>query len=245
MLPTIRDCVRLRSDRIERLARILVGVNGEPASPYGGGPRWQYVILWRYGALGLAMTGVAMIGVGASGVAGVPISLALLPLGFASLIAGVILPRIEGKFTAGSSGVSAELLAVHKLDILSFTASAPALATADGHGQLDGDETGDITPGLTAEAIKLGDVWEALELAGFQVTQAGMSKAFLEGPQGRSIGLHVPEALGWATASDDLVAQLATWDIRPVASGRYPIPPDVPLAGAAYPYSGILPRMLK
>ncbi len=214
-------------------------MNGDPQSDYGGGPRWQYVILWRYGALGLAIAGLAMLGVGASGVAGVPISLALLPLGFALLIAGVVLPRIEGKFTAGSSGVSADLLAVHKLDTLTYTASAPALATADGHGQLDGD----TRPGPTA--IKLGDVWEALELAGFQVTQAGMSKRFLEGPQGRSIGLHVPEVLGWATASDDLLAQLAAWDIRPVASGRYPVPPDVPLAGAAYPYSGILPRMIK
>jgi len=68
------------------------------------------VILWRYGALGLAVTGLAMLGVGISGVAGVPISVALLPLGLVSLIAGVVLPRIEGKFTASGSGVSADLL---------------------------------------------------------------------------------------------------------------------------------------
>ena len=51
-----------------------------------------------------------MLGVGISGVAGVPISVALLPLGLVSLIAGVVLPRIEGKFTASGSGVSADLL---------------------------------------------------------------------------------------------------------------------------------------
>jgi len=45
--------------------------------------------------MGLVVVGLTMIGFGASGLSGVPISLALLPLGFAALIAGIILPRIK------------------------------------------------------------------------------------------------------------------------------------------------------
>jgi hypothetical protein len=179
-----------------------------------------------------------MLVVGASGVAGVPISLVLLPLGFASLIAGVVLPRIEGKFTAGSSGVSAELLAVHKLDSVIFTASAPALATADVR-IFDGDTAAGVEDGRTTEPIKLGDVWDALEAAGFRVTQGATGKRLLEGPQGRSIMLHGADVRGWAIASDDLLAQLASWGIQPLASAKYPVPSWVDADNAMTPYSGV------
>jgi hypothetical protein len=167
--------------------------------------------------------------------------LALLSLGFACLIAGVILPRIEGKFTAGTSGVSAELLPVHKLDSLTYTASAPALAAAQVDAVVYGETATSSTDRPIAEHIKLGDVWDALEGAGFRITQAATGKRFLEGPEGRSIILHGRELLGWAIVSDDLLAQLGSWGIRPTASGKYPVPASVDPDYAMTPYSGMRP----
>jgi hypothetical protein len=201
--------------------------------------RWQYVILWRYGGLGLAVVGLVMMGLGASGIPGVPISLALLTLGFVSLIAGVVLPRIEGKFSAGSGGVTAELLAVHKLDSLTFTASAPALAAGELNPLVDGDTATAIEHAEIDKRITLGDVWDALEQAGFHVTQGATGKRLLEGPQGRSIMLHGRELLGWRVVSEDLLAQLASWGIRPVASGKYRPEPEADPSYAMTPYSGV------
>lgn len=167
-----------------------------------GQSRWQYVILWRYGALGLAVVGLAMMGCGASGLSGTPISLSLITLGFACLITGVVLPRIEGKFTAGTSGVTAELLAVHQLDSLTLVAPQER------------------------QPIKLGDVRDALEAAGFRVKEGsnGMGKNQLVGPGGRSIVLHTRSILGYAVASTDLLVQLESWGVRPAASGKYQFP---------------------
>jgi hypothetical protein len=179
-----------------------------------------------------------MMGFGASGLPGVPISLTLITLGFACLIAGVVLPRIEGKFTAGTSGVSAELLPVHELDSLTYTASALAVATAQVDVVVQGDAALSAANGQSSGQVKLGDVWDALEGAGFRVTAAATGKRLLEGPEGRSIMLHGRELLGWAVASDDLLAQLASWGIQPSASGLYPVPPGVDPDYAIRPYSG-------
>ena len=187
----------------------------------------------------MAVVGLAMMGFGASGLSGVPISLALLPLGFACLIAGVVLPRIDGKFTAGTGGVSGELLSVQKLDSMTYTASAPALASDQADAVVHGERATSTEGGQTTERIKLGDVWDALEEAGFRVTQAATGKRLLEGPEGRSIMLHGRELIGWAIASDDLLSQLASWGIRPVASGKYPVPSNVDPNYAMRPYSGV------
>lgn len=187
--------------------------------------RWQYVVLWRYGPLGLIVVGLGMLAYGASGHPSVPVSLSLLPLGFVSIVAGVVLPRIEGRFAAGTSGVSADLPAVHELDPPTYTASGPALAPPPAQqGQ--------------AAQIKLGDVWDALEGAGFRPGQAATGKRFLEGPQGRTILLHQRGFFDWAVVSDELLAQLASWGVHPVASGRYAVPPNVDPANVGQPYSG-------
>lgn len=207
-----------------------------------GQSRWQYVILWRYGALVLAIVGLAMLGCGASGLCGTPISLSLMTLGFACLITGVVLPRIEGKFTAGTSGVTAELLAVHQLDSLTFVASAPAVASPQPDTLVYGTTLTVATETPELLPIKLGDVWDALEAAGFSNIPGsnGMSKAALAGPEGRAIALHVRGALGWAIASADLLAQLESWRIRPVASGNYPFPATVDVEKARRePYSAL------
>ena len=148
-----------------------------------------------------------------------------------------VLPRIEGKFSAGGSGVAGELLAVHKLDhhLLDFTASAPAVVP-----ELTASETrAAIESGHPPNSIKLGDVWDALGANGFRVTTGATGKRNLVGPHGREIMLHAREILGWAIASEDLLAQLAAWDIRPVASGRYPVPPAVALTDYYRNYTAV------
>lgn len=98
----------------------------------------------------------------------------LLPIGFVSS-AGVALPRIEGKFTAGPSGMSADTIAVHQLDRPRYIVSGPALAIEQPEADLTGElEAADLRPQL-AGLIRLGDVWEALDAAGLR-----------------------PEAVGWA-----------------------------------------------
>ena len=57
-------------------------------------------MLWRYGALLLVVVGLAAMAVAISGAVETAVSVALLPIGFVSLVAGVVLPRIEGRFSA-------------------------------------------------------------------------------------------------------------------------------------------------
>ena len=137
-----------------------------PAPTENEDPRWQYMILWRYGALLLVATGLLTMGFGAAGVCGTAISVTLLPIGFVSLVAGVVLPRIEGKFTAGPSGLTAEMLAVHELDQPRYVLSGPALAirTADtGDGRAAGM---DRAAEPDVQRITIGDVWDALDARG-------------------------------------------------------------------------------
>ena len=70
----------------------------------------------------------------------------------------------------------------------------------------------------------VGDVWDALEGAGFQVGSRASGRRLLAGPAGQSIFLHGRELVGGLVAAASLVAQLASWGITPVASGKYPPP---------------------
>lgn len=190
-------------------------------------PRWQYMILWRYGALLLAATGLLAMGFGAAGVCGTAISVALLPIGFVCLVAGIVLPRIEGKFTAGPSGLTAEMLAVHKLDQARYTISGPALAieTAD-----IGNASGTGTSGAAAQVgqrITIGDVWDALDARGLRPDGVGLGHAYFRLRDDRHLDMPNRGFLDWGTASDDLLAVLRTWGVQPVASGKYPVPSDV------------------
>ena len=193
-----------------------------------GEARWEYRILWRYGALFLVVVGLLAMGFGASDLAGTAISLTLLPIGFVCLVAGVVLPRIEGKFTAGPSGLSAEIMAVHRLDQPRFVASAPALAAVNFDPLVDAEPPGADAEPARAQ-ITLGDVWDALDAGGhaLKFQGAGMGHAFLSSPDGRV--LQIPNRGFWdhGIASAELVALLDSWEVRPVASGKYPAPPDL------------------
>jgi hypothetical protein len=158
----------------------------DPAVPGAGEPRWEYKILWRYGALLLVVVGLLAMGFGAAGVCGTAISATLLPLGLISLVAGVVLPRIEGKFTAGPTRLSAEILAVHQLDPPIFIASGPALAV-----EQPGTVAGELeTAAGTAPAdgrITIDDVWDALDAAGLRPDGVGAGSAYFHLSEGRAI----------------------------------------------------------
>ena len=86
--------------------------------------------------------------------------------------------------------------------------------------------------------MMVGDVWDALEAAGFQVTKLATGKRLLIGPADQSIFLHGQELVGGRVPSASLLAQLASWGITPVASGKYSPPPDSDPANLP-PYSAL------
>lgn len=185
--------------------------------PGHGDPRWEYRILWRYGPLGLVVAGAALLAIGASGLCATAVSVTLLPIGLVCLLAGVVLPRIEGVFTAGPRGISAPLLAVHKLDTYTVIGSAVTATQA---------------AALASGPVLLGDVWDALEerlgvVGGFRDLGAATGRRYLEAPDGRTFELTNRGFLDWRPASRDLLELLASWGVKPIASGRYPLPPDV------------------
>jgi hypothetical protein len=202
-----------------------------------GEARWEYKIVWRYGPLFLVVIGLMAMGFGASGLPGTAISMTLLPIGFVCLLAGVVLPRIEGKFTASPSGLSADVMAVHLLDQPRFVASGPALASES----LDPMVGEELAPGAAAgpseNNITFGDVWDALDAGGhaLEFHAAGVGKAYFSSPDDRRL-LQIPNRgfLDYGTASTELLTLLTSWGVRPTASGKYPAPPDA-TAGALEP----------
>ena len=185
------------------------------------------MILWRYGALLLVIAGLLAMGFGAAGVCGTAISLSLLPLGFVGLVAGVVLPRIEGKFTAGPSGLTAEVLAVHELDQPRFMLSGPVLATETEHtADVDSAGTGGATVPDT-ERITIGDVWDALAARGLRTDQGAAGHAYFHLRGDRHLDIPNRGIMDWGTASDELLAVLGMWGVQPSASGKYPVRPGV------------------
>jgi hypothetical protein len=233
-LPTPTDQKARGSSPPERASRYrvtgssasLLGMT-EPRRTGHDDPRWQYMILWRYGALVLVVAGLLAMGFGAAGVCGTAISLSLLPIGFVGLVAGVVLPRIEGKFTAGPSGLTAEMLAVYELDQPRYVLSGPALATEPEHtADVDGAGTGGAAVPDT-ERITIGDVWDALEVRGLRADQGAAGHAYFHLRGNRHLDIPNRGFMDWGTASDELLAVLRTWGVQPTASGKYPIRPDV------------------
>jgi hypothetical protein len=167
------------------------------------------------------------MGFGAAGVCGTAISMALLPIGFVSLIAGVVLPRIEGKFTAGPSGLTAEMLAVHELDRPRYVLTGPVLADAT---DASGAGAGEVAE-PDAQRITIGDVWDALEARDLCLDAAGMGHAYFRLRGDRYLEMPNRGFMDWGTASEELLAVLRTWGIQPVASGKY-------LADVAPDYAG-------
>jgi hypothetical protein len=202
------------------------------ATPPGGAAQWQFEYLWRYGALVLLVLGLALLGIGISGIQGEAISVTLIPLGLGSVVAGVILPRTEGNFRIGSGGVAGNLRSIHDLD---FTISEPAVElrevkVAEGISAVEA-----VQP---AGAITLGDVWDALDAVNVKSRRGdpaalnqkatfegvGLGSAYFRLDDGRQLKMPNRGFFDHGAATVELLSLLATWGIQPTASGRYPIP---------------------
>jgi hypothetical protein len=205
-------------------------------------PRWEYQITWLYGPLILVVVGLALLGFGASGVSGTSISVAMLPIGLACLLAGVALPRIEGSFTAGPQGITAQMRPVDAIE--TFTVTGRAVTLMD-NLVIEGDKARvivDTSPEDVAgtRIPTLGDVWDALDQAGIVPTTVGLGHAHLEMPDSRTMSLPNRGFLDWRPASEDLLMILRTWGVQATVSGKYPVPPDLPPDNATEP---IFPHM--
>jgi hypothetical protein len=95
-----------------------------------------------------------------------------------------------------------------------------------------------VSHAAASTPITVGDVWDALDGAGFQVTTLATGRRLLTGPQQQLIFLHGQELVGYRPAADDLLAQLGSWGVHPVASGKYHPPPGAN-AGSMAPYSAL------
>jgi hypothetical protein len=81
--------------------------------------RWEYRLGWRYGPLLVIVVGLGLLATGLAGASSAAISTTSLPLGFASIVSGAVLPRIDDKFKATARGeVSGQLLAPHEPDYM-------------------------------------------------------------------------------------------------------------------------------
>jgi hypothetical protein len=192
-----------------------------------GDPRWEYRLLWRYGPISLVAVGAALLAIGLSGLCATAVSVTVLPIGLVCLLAGVVLPRIEGAFTAGPQGITATLLAAHKIDAC-YTVTGPAVEAVELLAPVQDQVL--LAPGQPDGPVLLGDVWDALDKkvnvpGGFRSLGAACGTAYLVAPDGREFALTNRGFLDWRPASSDLLELLVQWGVRPVASGRYPVPP--------------------
>lgn len=201
--------------------------------------RWEYKIIFRYGALLLIVVGLLAMGFGASGLCTTATSATLIPLGFVSLIAGVVLPRIEGKLTVGPSKISADIVGIRTLDQLSVSTSAPAVVLSEVQTR---EGVRAIVAAQEPGAVTLGDVWDALDAAGVKPQSGpemlnnqavfegvGMGSAYFRLADGRRLKMPNRGFFDHGVASSQLLAVLDAWRIRPTASGRYPAPPGARL----------------
>ncbi len=84
----------------------------------------------------------------------------------------------------------------------------------------------------------VGDVWDALDSAGFQVTKVATGRRLAVGPSEQTIFLHGKELVGGRIAAQSLLETLASWGIHPVASGTFSPAPN---AGPSWqvPYAAL------
>jgi hypothetical protein len=214
-----------------------------------GDPRWEYKAVWRYGPISLIVIGAAVMAIGLSGLCATAVSGAALPVALVCLLAGVALPRTKGIFTAGPHGISSQVIAPHQIDVYSVTGPATAaLPAIVGRGEIalpkpavtsEGTAAARGEGAVTARGevsagppVMLGDVWDALEARigvpdGFRDLYTYQDNRYLEAPDGRTFGLANRGVLDWLPASGGLLELLGSWGVRPVASGRYPVPDKI------------------
>jgi hypothetical protein len=175
--------------------------------------RWQYAVVWRYGPLGLVLLGLAMIVYAMVDDKSDAVTISLLTLGFVSVLAGIVLPRIEGEFSASGQGVTGKLLSVTQLDSRRYVAVGPALASDSKEPIADQDTR-----------ITVGDVWDELEAHGFRVIDAATGQRLLRDGSGHQLELSSRDHGGWQIVSPELLRLVRAWGLNPTASGKYSSP---------------------
>jgi hypothetical protein len=156
--------------------------------------------------LDLAMIGYAMATNRSDAV-----TVGLLTLGLVSVVAGVVLPRIEGEFSASGQGVAGKLLSVTQLDT-QFVVKGPALAADSKKSVTDQDRP-----------IMFGDVWDELDAHGFHIIDAASGNYTVVDNQGHQIQLPGRGHSEGKAASPQLLSLLRSWGLNPTASGKYPL----------------------
>src|SRR5215469_4491949 len=180
--------------------------------------------------LALLAIGLALLGIGASGIQGEAVSVTLIPVGFASAVAGVILPRTEGDFSFGGSGVKGHLAPIENI---SWGISTPAVVLKE-VAVVDG--TTAVEAAQPAGSITVGDIWDALDAAGVRDRGAaalnnqatyqgvGLGSAYFRLADGRMLKIPNRDFVDYGAVAPGLLALLVEWGIHPTASGKYPEP---------------------
>jgi hypothetical protein len=181
--------------------------------------RWQYAIVWRYGALLLILVGLGLIACALAGVTAV-IPAALLPIGFAALVAGVVLPRVKGRFS-GPGKVGADLLGVHELDMRpAYRYTSPSVEAAEDVAALPASSDDSNAPAV----VTMADVIRALRAAPNVESRDDRWTTTYVGPDGSSVQVpvHGTEAFFQSKAADDLLLRIVRdWDIGIQPTGQH------------------------
>jgi len=137
------------------------------------------------------------------------VDVAFLTLGVVAVVAGVVLPRIEGDFGATSQGVTGKLLSVTQLDSGRFIIEGPAFAS---------DQASEVDAG---GRIMIGDVWDALDASGFREIEGAVGSRVVQDYLGRRLFLLGRGHGNGQVASPELLAQIRALGLNPIASGKY------------------------
>ena len=84
-----------------------------------------------------------------------------------------------------------------------------------------------MTHAESSPRTTLGDVWDALEAAGIRPHAAGMGTAIFNLPDGRTLKMPNRSFFDHGIASSELLEIVASFGVRPAASGKYHAPPEV------------------
>ncbi len=81
-------------------------------------------------------------------------------------------------------------------------------------------------PAEQSGLVTIGDVWDALDSAGLRPHQGALGTAYFALSDGRHAGFPNRGFFDHGIASDELLALVASWGVRPTRSGEYPMPAD-------------------
>jgi hypothetical protein len=102
---------------------------------------------------------------------------------------------------------------------------SPARAPEESSSSLSTGLESDIKQ-LAKGRVTVGDVWDALESAGLRPHQGALGTAYFALSDDRHVGIPNRGFFDHGIASDEILALMASWGVRPTESGAYPMPPN-------------------